>query len=170
MSRLFVGKSYLVVVALVLALGLGGVALAQRSTSSVQVSVTILDSKLQVSPTTFPSGTVKLVVVNKGKLSHALAIMGTSLGAKRTPTLMTGKTATLTVTVKPGMYHVWDPVRSSMTHATMLMAKASTTGSHTVGVTGGQTSTGSGVGGGTNGSGSANGGMPMDPNDPCAGM
>jgi hypothetical protein len=118
---------------------------------------------------------VKLVVVNKGKLSHALAFMGKGFDPKRTPTLTPGKSATLTVTVKPGMYHVWDPVRSSMSHATMLMAKASTAGkagSHTVGVSGGKTSTGSGVGGGTNGSSGAS--MPgmttTDPNDPCAGM
>jgi hypothetical protein len=154
--------------ALVLALGLGGVALAQHSTGSATVNVTILDGKLKVSPLTFTSGKVTLVVTNKGKQSHGLAIMGKGLGAKRTPTLASGKSAKLTVTVGAGMYHVWDPVTSSMSHATMLTARAATSssgGTSSGGAYGGSSSgTGSGIGGGTTGSGTA-----TTPDDPCAG-
>jgi hypothetical protein len=161
------GRAHLVVAVLILGLGLGGVALAQRSSSgSAQVNVTLLDGKLKVSPTTFAVGKLTLVVVNKGKLSHALAIMGVGLQPKRTPTIGSGKSARLTVTVRAGMYHVWDPVRSSMSHATMLTARAATA-APSVKTSGGTTSgSGSGMGGGTNGT----GGTMTSPDDPCAGM
>ncbi len=173
MSRQFVtGRSHLVIVVLVLALGLGGVALAQRSSALVQAHVTLLDGKVKVSQTSFVPGSLTLVVVNQGKLSHALAIMGTGLQPKRTPTLGSGKSARLTVTIKAGMYHVWDPVRSSMSHATMLMVKAaaatggSTSSMPSGGTSGGSSSgTGSGMGGGTSGTGGA-----APSTDPCAGM
>jgi uncharacterized membrane protein YgcG len=172
-SRLSVtGRSHLVIVVLVLALGLGGVALAQRTSGLVQAHVTLLDGKVKVSQTTFVPGSLTLVVVNQGKLSHALAIMGTGLQPKRTPTLGSGKSARLTVTIRTGMYHVWDPVRSSMSHATMLTVKAaaasggSTSTMPSGGTSGGSSSgTGSGMGGGTSGT----GGATTTP-DPCAGM
>jgi hypothetical protein len=94
--------------------------------------------------------------------------MGKGLQPKRTPDLKSGRSAQLTVTVKIGMYHVWDPVRSSMSHATMLMirgtstpVKSSSSGSGGITVT--PAATGSNTGGST-------GTMPMNPNDPCAGM
>lgn len=164
------GRLHFVLAVLILGLGLGGVALAQTSLhASSKADVTLLDGKLKVSQTTFTPGKLILVVINEGKLSHGLAIMGTRLKPKLTPTLRSGQTAKLTVTVGVGMYHVWDPVRSSMTHATMLMVKAANassppTSSKTVTPSGGGSSGGtvSGGGGGT---------MPgMDPNDPCAGM
>ena len=172
MSRqLVTGRSHLVIVVLVLALGLGGVALAQRTSGLVQAHVTLLDGKVKVSQTTFVPGSLTLVVVNQGKLSHALAIMGTGLQPKRTPTLGSGTSARLTVTIRTGMYHVWDPVRSSMSHATMLMVKAAATSGGSTSTSSGGTSggsssgMGSGMGGGTTGTGGA-----ADPTDPCAGM
>ena len=164
------GRFHLVLAVLVLGLGLGGVALAQSSGGSSSANVTLLDGKLRISPTTFTPGKLTIVVVNAGKLSHGLAIMGTHLQPRRTPTIPSGKTAKLTVTLSAGMYHVWDPVRSSMTHATMLMVKAAKAG--TTGTTGNGSVAGSGgsTGGGTI-TGGGGGTMPgMDPNDPCAGM
>ena len=123
-----VSRMNVLIAVLLLGFGLAGVALAQRVSSTVQADVTILDGgKIRVSPMTFAPGMLTLVAVNKGKLPHALAIMGTALEPKRTPTIGTGKTARLTVTVKVGMYHVWDPVRSSMSHATMLTVRATNT-------------------------------------------
>jgi uncharacterized membrane protein YgcG len=162
------GRVHLVAAVLVLGLGLGGVALAQRSSGSAQVNVTILDGKLKVSPTTFAVGKLTLVVVNKGKLPHALAIMGVGLGAKRTATLGSGKSARLTVTVKAGMYHVWDPVSSSMSHATMLVARA-TSAAPSSKTSGGSTSGGATSGGSTSGGTSGTGGA-VGSTDPCAGM
>jgi hypothetical protein len=178
-------RFHLVLVVFALALGFGGVALAQTvMRSSTTLNVTLLDGKLRVSQTTFAPGKLTLVAINEGRLSHGLAIMGTGLKPKLTPTLTSGKTATLSVTVGVGMYHIWDPVRSSMSHATMLMVKNSTASGGTTASTGGNKtvtggSTGS-SGGSSSGSGTsttptiAGGGggkMPgMDPNDPCAGM
>jgi len=122
------GRTHVLVAVIVLGLGLSGVALAHLSATATAVRVTLLDGKLTVSPKTFASGKLDLIVVNKGKLTHGLAIMGLGLDATRTPTIPEGKTVHLAVSVKVGMYHVWDPVRSSMTHATMLMATSSAAG------------------------------------------
>src|SRR5262245_20614288 len=130
-----------------------------------------------ISQTTCPAGSLSLVVINQGKLTHALAIMGTGLQPKRTPTLATGKSARLTVTVKAGgMYHVWDPVRSSMSHATMLMVKKAVTSTGS----GGSSSSGAGTSSaGTSSGGSSSGGSTggppaagpgVNPPDPCEGM
>ena len=170
----FRSSFHLVLVVLVLGLGFGGVALAQTGGGSSIANVTLLDGKLKVSQTTFTPGKLTLVAVNEGKVSHGLAIMGTGLKPKQTSAIGSGQTAKLTVTIGVGMYHIWDPVRSSMTHATMLMVKkasaAPTTTSSggksitvTPPATGGGSTSGGSTGGGTN--------MPgMDPNDPCAGM
>ncbi len=156
------GRIHLVLVVAILGLGLGGVALAQHSSRSVSTNVTLLDGKIKLSQTTFVPGSLTLVVVNQGKLTHALAIMGTGLQARRTPTLRTGKSARLTVTIKSGgSYHVWDPVRSSMSHATMLTVKKVTPGT---GFSGGMT------GGSSGGAPPAGSGGGTNPPDPCEGM
>jgi len=164
------------VAVIVLALGLGGVALAQRSTASVQANVTLRDGKVEVSPATFTPGKLTFVAVNMGSLSHALAIMGTGLQPKRTAAIGSGKTARLTVTLKVGLYHVWDPIRGSMSHATMLMVKAAnatSTGSSTSS-SGSKSSSGSTSGGSTSGGTSSGGttgtGGAAPSTDPCAGM
>ena len=149
-----------VVAVAVLALGIAGVALAgmtagtnAHATSTI-INVTVLDGKVQSAPTlrlsatSLPAGKVTLVVVNKGKTSHALAIMGNGLAPKRTPTLAAGKTARLIVTLAAGMYHVWDPVRSSMSRAKYLTVKKATTSGAGSG-SGSYGSSGSGSSGGT---------------------
>ena len=168
------GRMNILIAVLIVGLGLGGVALAQRSSGSNSVTVTILDGKIKVSSNTFTPGKLTLVAVNHGSVSHALAIMGTHLQAKRTPTLGAGKTAQLTVTVTAGMYHVWDPVTSSMSHATTLTVKAAnatSTGTKSSSTSGtGSTSSGGATsirstGGGLSGT----GGTATTPDDPCAG-
>jgi hypothetical protein len=154
------------------------VAFGQLSNGASTANVTLMDGKLTISQKTFSPGLLTLVVTNQGKLTHGLAIMGAQLKPKETPTIGSGKSARLTVKLGIGMYHIWDPVRSSMSHATMLMVKFGKTSGSTPS-SGGNTT----VGGGSAGSGSggttstptiAGGGggqMPgMDPNDPCAGM
>ena len=105
----------------ILALGIGGVAFAgianRAATSTTEVDITLTDGKLKVSPISFTEGKVILVVTNKGKVAHALAIMGTGLQVKHTPTLRTGKSATLKLTLGSGRYHVWDTLTSSMSRA-----------------------------------------------------
>ena len=122
-GRLIRGCVCLSAALVVLALGLCSAALANRSSGS-QATVTLGDGKLTVMPKTFKPGTLTLVIVNHGKLSHALAIMGAGLQAKRTPVLATGKSARLTVTVKTGAYLIWDPLRSKVSQATPLNVSA----------------------------------------------
>jgi hypothetical protein len=170
-------RSHILLVVLVLGLGLGGVALAQVTSGSSTAKVTLMDGKLKISQTTFPPGVLTLVVSNQGKLSHGLAIMGSQFKPKETPVIGSGKSAKLTVKLGIGMYHIWDPVRSSMSHATMLMVKFEKAGSSTPSsggktiVGGGSSSSGSGSSTTPSIAGGGGGTMPgMDPNDPCAGM
>ena len=169
------GRKNVVIAVAILALGVAGVALAGVSSksssgaTSTKVTVSVLDGKLTLSPTSLPAGKVILVVSNKGKMTHGLAIMGESLAPKQTPKIAVGKTATLTVTLTAGKYHLWDPVQSSMSHAKFITVKApatsSTGGTKTGGSSGGtmtmpSTGTGSGsTGGGTGGGGTTDPGM-----------
>jgi len=136
-------KNIVLAIAL-LGMGLAGVALAgiRAGTTATTpragvtvVNITVVEGKLAIAPTlklsatTLPAGKITLVVVNKGKTSHGLAIMGSGLSPKRTPTLAVGKTARLTVTLKAGMYHLWDPVKSSMSRARFITVKAASTNS-----------------------------------------
>jgi hypothetical protein len=178
-------RSHILLVVLVLGLGLGGVALAQVTSGSSTANVTLMDGKLKISQTTFPPGVLTLDVSNQGKLSHGLAIMGSQFKPKETPTIASGKSAKLTVKLGIGMYHIWDPVRSSMSHATMLMVKfgkpssTPSSGGNAIAGGGSSGSGSSGSGGSSSGgstttptiAGGGGGTMPgMDPNDPCAGM
>jgi Cupredoxin-like domain len=150
-----VGRKNIALAIALLGLGLAGVALAGvnggsgSGDASSEISILVRDGRLSVSPTSFPAGKITLVVVNKGKTTHGLAIMGTGLSPKRTPAIPVGKTARLTVTLKAGSYHVWDPVQSSMSHAKMLTAKPSTakastgSGGNVIVITSGSSSSGS---------------------------
>ena len=168
------GRKDVVIAVAVLALGVAGVALAGVSSKSssgataTKVTVSVLDGKLTLSPTSLPAGKVILVVSNKGKMTHGLAIMGTGFAPKQTAKIAVGKTATLTVTLTAGKYHLWDPVQSSMSHAkfiTVNAPKASSGGTKTGGSSGGTVtmpSSGSGSSSGSTGGGTGGGGT-MDP-------
>jgi len=95
-----------------LALVLTGVALgaAARHASAARVTVTFSDSAFGISSQSFEAGSTTFVVVNKGKKSHAFEISGPGLKSARTPKLATGKSTTLTVTLRPGAYMLSDPV------------------------------------------------------------
>ena len=76
-----------------LGLGIAGVAFAgvtgrsAPAAAATQVNVVVTDGKLTVSPLKLTAGKVILVAVNKGKLTHGLAIMGSGLAPKRTRTI-----------------------------------------------------------------------------------
>jgi hypothetical protein len=127
---------------------------AARTTTVSQVHVTLTDGQLVVSPKSFTAGPVTLVVVNKGKLSHALAIFGAGK-LKRTATLKPDATAKLTLQTSSGTYKVWDPIRSSLSHALVVTVKPATgsTVSSSSGGTGGTV-----AGGGSSGGALGNGG------------
>jgi hypothetical protein len=173
------GRKNAAVIVAVLALGLGGVALAgvgsgSKSSAGTELRVSVRDGGLTVSKTTLPAGKLTLVVVNNGTKKHGLAIMGMTGTPKRTPAIAAGKTARLVVTLQAGKYHVWDPVTSSMSRAKFLTvkapAKSGTGGSGSSGGSSGVTPGGSsggssgstGTGGGT-GTGGTGGGGVMDP-------
>jgi hypothetical protein len=169
-----IGRRNALIATALLALGLGGVALAGVTSGSGvatahELRISVTDGKVVVSKTTLTAGKITLVVVNNGKKKHGLAIMGTTMGAKRTPTIAAGKTARLVVTLAAGKYHVWDPVTSSMSRAKYLTVKApAKSGSSGTG-SGGTGSSGAGSSGAGSGStGSTGGGGGTTP--PSTGM
>ena len=108
----------------------GMTAVPTAGTAPPIVNVTLREGKMKAAPTirlsatTLPAGPITLVVANRGRTAHGLAIMGNGLSSRRTPILAAGRTARLTVTLKAGSYHVWDPVQSTMSRAQMLTVKA----------------------------------------------
>ena len=131
------------IAALMLALGLAGVALAAGTRASVaQVTVTFTDSTLHVSPTTPSSGTTTFVVLNKGKKTHLLLVKGPGVKGARTAKLAAGASAKLTVTLLPGDYILSDPIGLGAYNVMFLdVIKATTVsakGSSSVDTSGGQ--------------------------------
>jgi hypothetical protein len=98
--------------ALLLALGVTGVALAasvDRSISST-VKVTFSDTSLRVTPTTPSSGPTTFLVRNNGKKVHVLVVKGPGVKGARTAKIPAGSVAKLSVTLRPGAYVLSDPV------------------------------------------------------------
>jgi len=98
--------------ALVLALAFASCSFAavERHASATRVTVTFSDTAFGVSPSTLEAGPTTFVVVNEGRKHHALEITGPGLKNPRTPKLVAGESATLTVTLRPGAYMLSDPV------------------------------------------------------------
>jgi hypothetical protein len=115
--------------ATVAALTLAGAALAAiGATAGPTAGVTILDSgTVRLGRTAIRAGTVTFVAVNKGKQRHALAIMGPGIANKRSAAIAPGQSGRLTVTVKKGMYMLWDPIGGSMKRSAMLMVAGAMT-------------------------------------------
>jgi hypothetical protein len=108
--------------ALVLVLALAGAAvgaMAARSTArKTTVTVTEREYRISVSTKRLPTGTVRLVVHNAGKIPHRLSISGPGLSAKTTPMIMPGATRGLTLTLRAGSFTLWCPLGS---HASLGM-------------------------------------------------
>ncbi len=83
---------------------------AHASASTKTITVTEKEFHIGLSTKKGAEGSVKFVVKNTGKLSHALEISGPGVKNKRTPLIKPGKSATLTVTLKSGSYTLWCPV------------------------------------------------------------
>jgi uncharacterized membrane protein YgcG len=124
-SRWLKGRTNVLLAVAALALGLGGVGLASVSALHAPaavnraVPVTVNGGKLVFPAKALPAGKVTFVATNKGKAPGAFAAMGLGLN-KRTPAIPPGKSSKLTVTLKPGTYHFWDPVQSTMGKAVYL--------------------------------------------------
>jgi uncharacterized cupredoxin-like copper-binding protein len=104
------GRSAAAAAAFTVALGgaaIGGV-VAHAQVAAPSVTVTL--KEFEITPAAkLRTGKVTLKVVNRGRLPHALAIVGPGVKA-RTHTLAGGTSATLTVTLKNGSYTLWCPV------------------------------------------------------------
>jgi Cupredoxin-like domain len=85
-------------------------ALVAHRTTAARATVTFSDASFGVSPSALEAGATTFVVVNRGKKRHAFEITGPGLKAAHTPALAAGKSATLTVTLRPGAYMLSDPV------------------------------------------------------------
>jgi uncharacterized membrane protein YgcG len=136
-------------VAFTVALGgaaIGGV-VAQAHVTVPTVSVTLKEFKVATA-SKLRSGKVTLVVVNKGKIPHALKIAGPGVNAK-TAMLTSGKSARLTVTLKDGTYQLWCPVGNHASLGMKLTAKLGTVASGGAGAGAGSTGGSSSGGGGT---------------------
>ena len=98
--------------ALLLALGLTGVAFAasvDRSISST-VKVTFSDTSLRVTPTTPSSGPTTFLVRNNGKKAHVLVVKGPGVKGAHTAKIPAGSVGKLSVTLRPGAYVLSDPI------------------------------------------------------------
>jgi uncharacterized cupredoxin-like copper-binding protein len=101
-----------------LAVALGGGAVAHARVAAPTVTITLKEFKLTPAKTSTAAGRVTFVVVNAGKLPHALALSGPGVKAAKTPIIAPGRSARLTVTLKTGGYALWCPVAN---HAAMGM-------------------------------------------------
>ena len=114
------------------------------------ITVTEKEFHITVSAKKVAPGSVRFVVKNTGKLSHALEIAGPGVKGKRTPLIKPGRSATLAVTLRAGTYTLWCPVPG---HAALGMKTSLTVGGSSSGggaaatTTTGSTSTTSGGGG-----------------------
>jgi len=77
---------------------------------ATMVTVTESDYKIQFSPAVSKPGTYTFVVKNAGQATHALEIEGPGLGERRSDTISSGGSTTLTVTLQKGSYEVYCPV------------------------------------------------------------
>ena len=72
---------------------------AAAAGAATKVTVTATEFHFKLSAASVKHGAVTFVLVNKGTIGHDFQIAG-----KKTPVIGPGKTAKLTVTLKPGKY------------------------------------------------------------------
>jgi uncharacterized cupredoxin-like copper-binding protein len=108
-------KIAFVAAAAVVALALGGAAMAavagSASPAKTTVKVTEREYHIAISTTSLKAGVVTFSVHNAGKIAHELDIAGGGLSSTvRVSTISPGKTRTVTVTLGTGKLSLWCPV------------------------------------------------------------
>jgi hypothetical protein len=121
-----IGRSGVLVALPVLALGIVGVALAGVTHRSAQanVKVTVTDTRLVVSHGVLQAGQATFVVANKGRKQHVLTISGPGMRNGRAQLVASGKSATLTVTLRAGAYMLMDRARRPSTIRWLMVGPA----------------------------------------------
>jgi uncharacterized cupredoxin-like copper-binding protein len=101
-------RPLLIAAALVAALaGAATAGVVTKSSATVKtVTAPVREYHISLSVRHVPAGAVKLVVVNRGKLTHHIEIKGPGV-TKKTPMLKPGAKATLKFTAKSGKYTIW---------------------------------------------------------------
>jgi plastocyanin len=134
----------LVVVAAVIGAAVAGM-VAQAGTRTTRVTITEREYRLTLSRKSVPAGKVTFVIVDRGMLSHSLAIKGAGASRRLSGTVHPGRTRKLTVVLKAGKLSMWCPVTG---HAALGMkAVLKVKGSASAGSTSTGTTSGSGGGG-----------------------
>jgi plastocyanin len=89
------------------------VALTSAATPAYQtpgdISARLSEWRVELSRTTVTAGSVTLTVTNAGTIPHALEVQGQGI-ERETGVLQPGASATLTLTLAPGVYEVYCPV------------------------------------------------------------
>jgi hypothetical protein len=114
-----------VAVTAVLAAVAPGAALPARdgAAAATEVHVTFTKSRFAVSRTGAPAGVVTFVVENRDARPHRLAVDGPGV-KKKTPLLVHGRKATLTVNVRSGAYMLVDSLARSLTARWLIVRPA----------------------------------------------
>ncbi|HEV2149865.1 MAG TPA: cupredoxin domain-containing protein [Longimicrobiaceae bacterium] len=86
----------------------------------VSVTAELSEWKVALSRDTVPAGQVTFRVTNTGKLPHALVVEGEGVD-RLTNHLQAGETTTLRVTLPPGTYEVYCPVKEGTDHSAVGM-------------------------------------------------
>jgi plastocyanin len=107
LNRLLIIGATLVVA--LLGAALAGV-VAHASAKTKVITVKEREYRLILSTPKSAVGPTQFVVRNTGKLAHALAISGPGLKTVKTKTIKPGASATLTVTLKSGVYSLYCPM------------------------------------------------------------
>ena len=88
-----------------------------ESTSSgpsqgTEVTAVEKEFSITLTPDTFSPGTYTFNVENQGNFDHNLTIEGPGVDSEASPTIASGETAQLTVTLQKGSYELWCSVDS----------------------------------------------------------
>ncbi len=75
--------------------------------AGIPVTATEKEFSIALSAKTFSAGVYTFTVHNAGKFSHNLTIEGPGVDKQASPTMPSGGTGTLTVTLQKGSYEIW---------------------------------------------------------------
>jgi hypothetical protein len=90
-------------------LALGGPPTHRTSGDPAVLSVKLSEWRVELSQETIVAGTVTFTIANAGSIPHAFEVEGEGI-EKQTDVIQPGARATLTLTLKPGIYEVYCPV------------------------------------------------------------